>query len=193
MTKVLGYGRISTNEGQDVSSQRAALEQHGAVVVFCDTGNGSKLDGRPNLETALRLLDKGDVLLALHPDRVARDTGDLLAVARRVVEQGAVLRIVNPAIVFDGEDIMAEMMLTLFGLVGRVEKYFLKARQRRGIEAARERGVYRGRPASIDPLVVRQLRQQGLGASAIAKRLAISRASVYRVLDEQALDLPAIA
>ena len=191
MAKVLGYGRISTNEGQDVSSQRTALEQHGAVVVFCDVGNGSKLDGRANLETALRLLDKGDVLLALHPDRVARDTGDLLAVARRVVEQGAVLRIVDPAIVFDGQDIMAEMMLTLFGLVGRVEKYFLKARQRRGIEAARERGVYRGRPASIDPFVVRQLRQQGLGASAIAKRLAISRASVYRVLDEQGLDLPA--
>ena len=186
----MGTAGSAPTRGQDIASQRAALEQHGAVVVFTDVGTGSTLDGRQHLESALRLLDKGDVLLALHPDRIARDTGDLLAVARRVVEQGAVLRIVDPPIIFDGSDIMAEMMLTLFGLVGRVEKYFLRARQRRGIDAARERGVYRGRPASIDPLVVYELRQQGHGASAIAKRLAISRASVYRVLAEHAGDLP---
>ncbi|MGO4705857.1 recombinase family protein [Microvirga sp. 2MCAF38] len=186
MGKVLGYGRISSSDGQDVASQKAALEQHGAVVVFSETGNGSKLDGRDQLEAAIRLLEKGDTLLALHPDRVARDTGDLLTVAKRVVEKGAVLRIVDPAIIFDGTDIMAEMMLTLFGLVGSLEKYFLKARQRRGIEAAKVKGIYKGRPASIDPVKVRELRNQGLGASAIARRLQIGRASVYRTLKEEA-------
>ena len=115
MTKVLGFGRISTKEGQDVSSQRTALEQHGVVVVFSDAGNGSKLDGRLNLETALSLLDKGDVPLTLHLDRVARDTCNLLVVARCVVEQGALLRIVDLAIVSVGEDIVAEMMLTRSG------------------------------------------------------------------------------
>lgn len=182
MGKILGYGRISTSDGQDVASQRAALEANGAVVVFSEVGNGSTLQGRSQLETALTLLEKGDVLLALNPDRIARDTADLLLVARRVVEKGAVLRVIDPSINFDGSDIMAEAMLTLFGMIGRIEKHFLKCRQRRGIEAAREKGVYKGRPASIDCNKVRELKTEGLGASAIAKRLGIGRASVYRLL-----------
>ena len=150
--------------------------------MFTDIGNGSKLTGRDQLEAALRLLEPGDELLSLHPDRLARDTGDLLTIGKRVIERGAVLRIHDPAIRFDGTDMMAEIMLTLFGMIGSVEKHFIRARQRRGIEAARLKGVYKGRPATISPDAVRDLRQQGLGATQIAKRLGIGRASVYRLL-----------
>lgn len=181
MGKVLGYARISTDQ-QDASSQKAMLEDLGAVVVFVDIGNGSKLTGRDQLEAALRLLDEGDTLLALHPDRLARDTGDLLTIAKRVIEKKAVLRINDPAIVMDGTDIMSEVMLTVFGLVSMLEKHFIKARQRRGIEAAKLRNVYKGRPSTISPDAIRELRDQGLGATAIAKRLKIGRASVYRLL-----------
>ena len=182
MGKVLGYARVSSGDGQDVASQKAKLEKLGAVVVFAEIGNGSSLDGRDQLEAAIRLLDRGDELLALHPDRLARDTGDLLTIAKRVVEKGAVLKIDDPKIVFDGTDMMAEVMLTLFGMIGMMEKHFIKARQRRGIEAAKTRGVYRGRPASIDPQRVREMHQQGLGPSQIAKTLKIGRSSVYRAL-----------
>jgi DNA invertase Pin-like site-specific DNA recombinase len=140
------------------------------------------MEGRDQLEAAIRLLDPGDELLALHPDRIARDTGDLLTVAKRVVERGAVLRIHDPQIRFDGSDIMSEMMLTLFGMIGRVEKHFIRARQMRGIEAAKAKGVYKGRPPTIRPADVKELRQQGFGATEIAKRLQIGRASVYRAL-----------
>jgi DNA invertase Pin-like site-specific DNA recombinase len=182
MGKTLGYARISTNEGQDVASQKAMLEKLGAVVVFVDVGNGSSLTGRDQLEAALRLLDEGDTLLALHPDRLARDTADLLTIAKRVIEKKAVLRIHDPAIVMDGTDIMSEVMLTIFGMVGMMEKHFIKARQRRGIDAAKLKGVYKGRPVTISPDAVQELRQQGLGATEIAKRLKIGRASVYRAL-----------
>lgn len=182
MGKVLGYARVSTGIGQDVASQRAALEKLGAVVVFTETGNGSKLEGRDQLEAAIRLLEPGDQLLSLHPDRIARDTADLLTVAKRVVEKGAIIRIHDPNIVFDGSDMMGEVLLTIFGLVGSLEKYFSKARQRRGIEAAKLRNAYKGRPPSIRPQDVKELREQGLGATEIAKRLKIGRASVYRAL-----------
>ena len=59
MGKTLGYARISTNEGQDATSQKAVLETLGAVVVFTEIGNGSSLDGRDQLEAAIRLLDPG--------------------------------------------------------------------------------------------------------------------------------------
>jgi DNA invertase Pin-like site-specific DNA recombinase len=51
-----------------------------------------------------------------------------------------------------------------------------------GIAAAKERGVYKGRPPSIDADKVAKLKADGLGPSAIAKRLGIGRASVYRLL-----------
>lgn len=181
MAKVLGYGRVSTDQ-QDVATQKEKLEKLGAVVVFTDIGNGSTLHGRDQLEAAIRLLNAGDELLALHPDRLARDTGDLLTIAKRVVEKGAILRIDDPKIVFDGSDIMGEVMLTIFGMVGMIEKHFIRARQRRGIEARKAKGLYKGRPPSIRPEDVRELRSQGLGATEIAKRLNIARASVYRAL-----------
>lgn len=181
MGKVLGYGRVSTDQ-QDVASQKSKLEILGAVVVFTDIGNGSTLACRDQLEAAIRLLDPGDILLALHPDRLARDTGDLLTIAKRVVEKGAILQIDDPKITFDGSDIMGEVMLTIFGMVGMIEKHFIRARQRRGIEARKAKGLYKGRPASIRPEDVQELRAQGLGATEIAKRLKIGRASVYRAL-----------
>ena len=40
--------------------------------------------------------------------------------------------------------------------------------------------MYKGRPATVPYAEIAKLFAQGLGASAIAKRLRISRASVYR-------------
>jgi DNA invertase Pin-like site-specific DNA recombinase len=56
-------------------------------------------------------------------------------------------------------------------------------RQLEGIAAAKERGVYKGRKPVIDAGEVLRLSQkERLGATAIARRLGIGRASVYRVL-----------
>jgi DNA invertase Pin-like site-specific DNA recombinase len=44
-------------------------------------------------------------------------------------------------------------------------------------------GVYKGRKPAIDANAVKALKAEGLGASEIAKRLGIGRASVYRVLE----------
>jgi DNA invertase Pin-like site-specific DNA recombinase len=59
------------------------------------------------------------------------------------------------------------------------------------LEAARAKakGVYagKGRPSSIDEAQVREMKTQGLGATAIAKALGIGRASVYRVLEANSI------
>jgi DNA invertase Pin-like site-specific DNA recombinase len=51
-----------------------------------------------------------------------------------------------------------------------------------GIAAAKVKGVYKGRPASIEAADVAALKAEGLGATEIANRLGIGRASVYRIL-----------
>ncbi len=77
---------------------------------------------------------------------------------------------------------MAEVMLTLFGMIGMMEKHFIKARQRRGIEAAKLRNVYRGKPATIDFHKVKELHAEGMRPTDIAREMKIGRASVYRAL-----------
>ena len=61
-------------------------------------------------------------------------------------------------------------------------------RQREGIAKAKAEGKYRGRSptARAKAPEVAVLWAEGLGATEIAKRLGIGRASVYRVLEERA-------
>jgi DNA invertase Pin-like site-specific DNA recombinase len=42
--------------------------------------------------------------------------------------------------------------------------------------------TYKGRKPSVDVVKVKELRDSGLGPSAIAKKMGIGRASVYRAL-----------
>jgi DNA invertase Pin-like site-specific DNA recombinase len=72
------------------------------------------------------------------------------------------------------------------GVFAEFETNLRKERQLEGIAKAKAAGIYKGRPATIDPAKVREMKAQGRGASEIAKALGIARASVYRVLNEQA-------
>jgi DNA invertase Pin-like site-specific DNA recombinase len=73
----------------------------------------------------------------------------------------------------------------MLGVFAEFETNLRRERQMEGINAAKARGVYKGRKPSIDPAEVRRLQQEGLGATAVAKRLGIGRASVYRAGKQQ--------
>jgi DNA invertase Pin-like site-specific DNA recombinase len=70
----------------------------------------------------------------------------------------------------------------MLGVFGEFETNLRKERQMEGIAKAKEKGVYKGRKPSVDVERVKELRDSGMGASAIAKELGIGRASVYRAL-----------
>jgi len=72
--------------------------------------------------------------------------------------------------------------LQMLGVFAEFETAIRRERQLEGIAKAKREGVYKGRPASIKPQSIAALKAEGLGATEIAKRLGIGRASVYRVL-----------
>ena len=74
----------------------------------------------------------------------------------------------------------------MLGVFAEFETNLRKERQMEGIAKAKAAGVYKGRPPSIDPRKVRQLKAEGMGPSQIASKLGIGRASVYRALEELA-------
>jgi DNA invertase Pin-like site-specific DNA recombinase len=72
----------------------------------------------------------------------------------------------------------------MLGVFAEFETNLRKERQLEGIAEAKAKGVYTGRKPSIDAAQVRQMKADGLGATAIAKALKIDRTSVYRLLEE---------
>jgi len=82
----------------------------------------------------------------------------------------------------DTSSAAGKAFLDMLGVFAEFETNLRRERQMEGIKAAKAKGVYKGRPSSIKPAAIAALRAEGLGASAIAKRLGINRASVYRVL-----------
>ena len=73
--------------------------------------------------------------------------------------------------------------LDMLGVFAEFETNLRRERQLEGIKAPKARGIYQGRKPSIDVAEVRRLKEEEkLGAAAIARRLKIGRASVYRVL-----------
>jgi DNA invertase Pin-like site-specific DNA recombinase len=72
--------------------------------------------------------------------------------------------------------------LDMLGVFAEFEMNLRRERQLEGIAKAKAAGVYKGRKPTISGIEIKKLKDEGLGATEIAKRLGIGRASVYRAL-----------
>lgn len=178
-----GYARVSTTE-QDLAIQRAALKAAGCDVIRAEKASGARRDGRTELQVLLDFLRPGDALVVTRIDRLARSMKDLQDIVHELKGKGVALRATEQPI--DTGTAAGKAFLDMLGVFAEFETNLRRERQMEGIAAARARGVYKGRRPRIDPAVVRQLLdEEKLGPAAIARRLGIGRASVYRVLGKQ--------
>ena len=165
---------------QSTATQVERLKAAGCTVIRQEKASGKSRDGRDELANLMDFIRAGDVLSVVKLDRLGRSTRDVLNLAFELEQRGASLRVLEPAV--DTAGPTGKMVLTMLGMVAEMELGFIRDRQRTGIEAAKARGVYKGRPASIKRFCVARLKAEGLGATEIAKRLGVARASVYRVM-----------
>jgi DNA invertase Pin-like site-specific DNA recombinase len=122
----------------------------------------------------------GDTLVVVKLDRLGRSTRDVLNLVHELEQKGAHLKVLEPEITTKGA--MGKMVLTVLGMVAEMELGFIRTRQRQGIEAAKARGVYKGRPVSLDYKRIATMRAAGKGATAIAREIGCSRGAVYKAL-----------
>jgi DNA invertase Pin-like site-specific DNA recombinase len=175
-----GYARISTFD-QDLTVQRQALRAAGCSVVRAEKASGSRRDGRTELQVLLDFVQPGDTLVVTRIDRLARSMKDLQDIIHELKNRGVALRATEQPV--DTGTAAGKAFLDMLGVFAEFETNLRRERQLEGIAQAKARGVYRGRKPSIDMAEIRRLRDQdGLGATAIARRLGIGRASVYRAL-----------
>lgn len=183
MTTV-GYARVSSSS-QNLDLQLEQLADAGCEKVFAEKVTGTSRNHRQALADCLDWVREGDTLVVTRLDRLARsgrDLHDIIAqlsskqVGFRRLQQGAV----------DTTTSMGKLILGILGAVAEFETDIRKERQREGIERAKADGIYKGRKRTMDAEKVRSLHEQGFGATDIATKLGIARASVYRALNNKA-------
>jgi DNA invertase Pin-like site-specific DNA recombinase len=173
-----GYARVSTID-QDLSTQRSALKAAGCEIIRAEKASGTRRDGRTELQVLIDFLREGDTLVVTRIDRLARSLKDLQDIVHELGAMGVKLKVTEQPI--DTGAAAGKAFLDMLGVFAEFETNLRKERQLEGIAAARARGVYKGRKPTIDPGAVRRLAAEGVGATEIARRLGIGRASVYRL------------
>jgi DNA invertase Pin-like site-specific DNA recombinase len=175
-----GYARVSTAD-QDCVLQEQALRAAGCEIIRAETASANRREGRTELALLLEFLRPGDTLVVTRVGRLARSIKDLQDIVYLLKDRGVTLRATEQPI--DTQRAAGKAFLDMLGVFAEFETNLRRERQLEGIAAAKARGVYRGRKPSIDPVTIRRLHaKEHLGASAIARRLGIGRASVYRAL-----------
>jgi DNA invertase Pin-like site-specific DNA recombinase len=180
MASLIGYARVSS-ESQSAETQIDKLKAAGCHTVRAEKVSGRSREGRGELDTILDFLRAGDTLVVVKLDRLGRSTRDVLNLVHELEQRGAALRVLEPAISTEGP--VGMMVLTVLGMVAEMELQFIRDRQRTGIDAAKARGVYKGRPVTLDRDKVREKLAAGQGATAIAKAMSCSRGAIYKILN----------
>ena len=175
-----GYARVSTND-QDFTLQEQALRAAGCEVIRAEKVTGTNRTDRTELQVLLDFLRRGDTLVVTRIDRLARSIKDLQDIVYTLKEQGVTLKATEQPI--DTRSAAGKAFLDMLGVFAEFETNLRRERQIEGIAAAKSRGVYRGRKPSVNTAEIQRLRlEDKLGATEIARRLGVGRATVYRAL-----------
>lgn len=182
----IGYVRVSSLD-QNPDRQIEDLKAQQAEKIFMDKVAGKNTD-RPELQRMLSFIREGDTLIVHSLDRLARNLADLLTMVQDLTCRGVSVIFLNERLSFEaGADASptSKLMLSMIGAFAEFERSMIRRRQAEGIALAKERGVYKGRPRSISDETletVNALVEQGVPLATAAKKVGISRSTVYRYL-----------
>ncbi len=175
----VGYIRVSTlDQREDRQLDGIELDRR-----FVDHVSGKDVK-RPQLTALLSFVREGDTVVCHSMDRLGRNLDDLRKLVFGLTERGIRVEFTKENLIFTGEDSpMANLLLSVMGAIAEFERQLIRERQREGIALAKKRGVYKGRPATLDGEVLVSLMQRleaGEKPSELAREFKISRMTLHR-------------
>jgi DNA invertase Pin-like site-specific DNA recombinase len=181
--RVYGYVRVSTRR-QSLDQQMDALLAAGVPLanVYGDVRSGAAWD-RPGLADLKRTLREGDTLVVIALDRLGRSLSDMVALLAWIREHDIVLHSLRENM--DLSTSTGQMLAGLFSLLAEYERALILERAEAARDAAKARGKQTGRPKVHDATTLEKalsLIAEGTPKSAVATRLGVSRATLYRML-----------
>jgi DNA invertase Pin-like site-specific DNA recombinase len=125
----------------------------------------------------------GDAIVVVGIDRLGRNAAEVMVTIRELGERNIVLRSLREGI--DTSNAMGRMVAGVLASLAELELELGRQRRTAAREARRARGQHIGRPKVLDEkkaALAQRMHASGESASTIAATLAVSRATVYRVL-----------
>lgn len=175
---LIGYARVSS-QGQDLGAQIDQLRDAGCERIFSEKFSGRTAADREVWTECLEFLREHDVLVFTRLDRIGRSLVDLVNIGETLRERGVEIRCLNQAV--DTTTSEGRLLWGMLAVVAEFEVDLKKARQKEGIARAQREGKkIGGRARRVTREAVAKLKQEGLGASAISKRLKCDPKTVYR-------------
>lgn len=187
MSRIIGYGRVSTNE-QNLDMQYHAIERYslekGMSLVFYSEKISSRKDKRIEFQNAFKAAAEGDIFVVYKLDRLARSTKELYELTEEFQKKGVYFVSLSDS--FDTTTPTGKAMFGMLAVFAEFERDIIQQRTKAGLEAAKKRGRIGGRPKieEVKKRRVKALFESGESARDIAKEYGISRATVYNIINE---------
>jgi DNA invertase Pin-like site-specific DNA recombinase len=191
MKRAALYMRVSTVD-QHPETQlydlRQMAQQRGYQIVeeYTDRISGAKAK-RPGLDTMMRDARRGnfDVILVWASDRIARSVKHFLEVLDELNRLNVEFISFREQIDTGGP--LGRAVVVIIGAIAELERNLIIERVRAGMRRAKLEGRHIGRkPLTLDRDAILRDRQRGQSLSQLAKGHLVSRATIHRVLREQA-------
>ena len=173
----VGYSRVSS-VGQNLESQLIALKEYGCEKIFQEKVSGTSTKGREQFKQCLEFIREGDELVVTRIDRCSRSVLDLQLIVKELEDKGVTFSATEQSI--NTKTPEGKCFLNMLSVFSEFETNLRRERQLDGIKANRHK--FKGKQTTIDVKRIKALKEEGLGATAIAKTMGIDRTSVYRLL-----------
>lgn len=192
------YVRVSTlDQEKGLASQEKAiaayLAGHGfsQVIWYRDRLSG-KDTRRPAFQRLQKDIFAGKVrtVVCWKLDRLSRSMRDGVCVLTDWLERG--VRVVAVSQQFDFSGSVGQLVAGVLFAVAQMERENLRENTKRGMAAAKARGVRIGKPRSLPVGSIVQQIRGGQSIGAIAKAMGVSRQGIYSALSREGIELDAV-
>lgn len=196
----VGYARVSTTD-QNLDRQIEALERAGAEKIFQEKTSGKSMTERLELQKALQFLREKDILIVESLDRLGRNYDDIVQMVQKLDQKEIGLIVLNLPILNQEmgdpnlQKLIRNMIVQLLSWTAQNEREEIKRKQQQGIEIAKRKGHYKGRPVKYSAdaknprdrmtyhVIVNKLKQEE-PIKKIADDTGVTRDTVYRIKNE---------
>jgi DNA invertase Pin-like site-specific DNA recombinase len=194
MTRI-GYARVSSRE-QNLERQLELLERAEVKKFFSDKLCG-KDNNRPQLKEMLNYIREDDIIVVSELDRLGRNNKEITSIMNQIQDKGATLEILNlPSLNGIQDDnlrrLLNNLIIELFKYTAENERKQIRERQRQGIELAKEKGKYKGRPLAysadsnnkqkrVTYEKIVEMLEKDVPITQISKELDVARNTIYRI------------
>ncbi len=185
------YLRVSTQDKQEFTRQEFALQGLKIDKVFEEKISGTKkATSRPEFETMVAELQKGDIVYFESMSRMARSMQDLIETTNFLANKKKVKVVFlkeNLSIGGEGLDAMGQLVFNIMGAFAQFERDLISDRTAQALQAKKARGEKVSRYDEV-PIVkkheILEYRKQGLSMREIAEIVGYSKSTVCKVCNE---------